>query len=152
VTALATGRYQTFTPSQGVPVQASLGRPKFPLDYELRETVRELMPWGLLDKKLSDDEFTRRYRQRLDRLDLDALRAQFDAISKRHEKRPVLLCFEDVHAGEFCHRRVFADFWQERTGRRIPEVGSGGTVHLDGHNERVIPASQGQFVFREPGQ
>jgi hypothetical protein len=148
VTALATGRYATFRPSMGVPVQISLGRPKFPLDYELHEEIRELMPRGLLGKELSEEEFTRRYR---DRLDLGALRAQFDAISKRHDgKRLVLLCFEDVKAGQFCHRRVFADWFHERTGQRVPEVGGGGTIQLGADNERVIPA--GQFVVREPGR
>ncbi len=124
----------------GVPVQTSLGRPKFPIDYELREQVRELMPRGLFGKGLSEDEFTRRYRERLDRLDLDALRAQFDAISKRNgHKRVVLLCFEDVRAGKLCHRRVFADFWLERTGERIPEVGGGGTVIVDPPENVIRP-------------
>ena len=123
----------------GVPVQTSLGRPKFPLDYELHEQVRELMPRGLFGKGLSEDEFTRGYRERLDRLDLDALRAQFDWISKRNgHKRVVLLCFEDVRAGEHCHRRDFADFWFERRGERIPEVGGGGVIHHDASNERQI--------------
>jgi hypothetical protein len=118
----------------GVPVQTSIGRPRFSLEYELREQVSELMPVGLLGK-MSDDEFTSRYRERLARLDLDALRAKFDAIQKRHDgKRVVLLCFEDVRAGEFCHRRVFADFWLERTGELVPEVGGGGQVNLGSHS------------------
>jgi hypothetical protein len=138
VTALATGRYATFRSPLGVAVQTSIGRPRFPIDYELHEQVRELTPFGL--RKLEGDEFTRRYRERLDKLDLDALRAQFDAISKRHDNaRVVLLCFEDVRAGERCHRRDFADFWFERTGQRVPEVGGGGTLLL------------GDDTFREPG-
>lgn len=134
MTALATSSYKLFRPSMGVPVQTSIGRPKFPIDYELHERIRDLMPWGLLGKELSNDEFTHRYREQLDRLDLDALRTQFDAISKRHDgKRVVLLCFEDVRAGKLCHRRVFADWFRERTGQRIREVGGGGTVILGRH-------------------
>ena len=133
----------------GVPVQTSLGRPKFPIDYELREQVRELMPAGLL--KLSGDQFIRRYRERLDKLDLDALRRQFATISKRHDNaRVVLLCFEDVRAGQLCHRRVFADWFLERTGERIPELGRGGTVIVEGDGT-TIPASAHR-TFREPGQ
>ncbi len=139
MTALATGRYATFRPSLGVPVQASLGRPKFPIRYELHEEIRELMPRGLFGKELSEAEFTGRYRQRLDQLDLDALRAQFDAISKRNgHKRVVLLCFEDVHAGEFCHRRVFADWFQESTGQSVRDVGSGGTVILGSDPDQIV--------------
>ena len=148
MTALATARYAKFRRSMGVPVQASLGRPKFPIDYELHEQVRELMPRGLFGKGLSDDEFTRLYRERLDRLDLDALRAQFDAISKRHDNaRVVLLCFEDVLAGQLCHRRVWADWFHERTGQRVPEVGPTGgepakiddTAHLAGSGFAARP-------------
>jgi Protein of unknown function, DUF488 len=150
VTALATHRYATFRRSMGVSVQTSLGRPRFPIAYELHEQVRELMPRGLFGKGLSEAEFTRQYRELLDRLDLDALRAQFDAISKRHDNaRVVLLCFEDVHAGQFCHRRVFADWFHERTGQRIPEVGRSGTIQLAG-DDNVIPASAHR-IFREPG-
>ena len=121
----------------GVPVQTSVGRPWFRLDYELHEQVRELMPRGLL--KLEGDVFRKAYIAQLDKLDLDALRAQFEAIQKRHDgKRPVLLCFEDVHAGEFCHRRVFADWWKERTGRLVREVGAGGTVILERDPHHVV--------------
>jgi hypothetical protein len=78
------------------------------------------MPWGLLD--VADEEFDVRYRARLDRLDLDALAAKFDSLSARHGgRRLVLLCFEDVHAGQSCHRRIFADYWTERTGIAVPE-------------------------------
>lgn len=141
MTALATARYATFKSSWGVPVQASVGGPKFPIDYELREEVRELMPRGLLS--VSDPaEFTRRYRERLDRLDLDVLHAQFHAISGRHGgKRIVLLCFEDVRAGELCHRRVFADFWIERTGQDVPELVRGNVI-VGGHpdyDQMVLP-------------
>jgi hypothetical protein len=132
VTALATYSYAAFRRSLGVPVQTSLGRPKFPIDYELREQVRELMPQGLFGKNLSDDEFTHHYRGLLDRLDLDTLRTEFDAISKRYDNaRVVLLCFEDVRAGRSCHRRVFADWFYERTGERVPELGGGGAVIVD---------------------
>ena len=36
----------------------------------------------------------------------------------------VLLCYEDVRKGEsdWCHRTIFADWWQEKTGEVIPEL------------------------------
>jgi hypothetical protein len=37
----------------------------------------------------------------------------------------VLLCFEDVLEGEFCHRRVFATWWEEKIGEHVPELGEG---------------------------
>jgi hypothetical protein len=30
----------------------------------------------------------------------------------------VLLCFEDVHVGEFCHRTVFAEWWSSSASSR----------------------------------
>jgi hypothetical protein len=123
VTELATSRYADFTPAMGVPVQTSIGRPKFPIRYDLTEEVRDLMPRGLFGKDLSETEFTARYRGRLDKIGVDRLRRQFDAISRRHGgERLICLCYEDVHAGQFCHRRIFADWWQERTGQVVPEV------------------------------
>jgi hypothetical protein len=123
MTDLATGRYSTFAPAQGVPIQTSIGRPKFPLRYDLTEKVPDLMPFGLLGADLSADEFTAAYRERLDKAGVDSLAATFAAISARHGgARLVLLCFEDVHAGQLCHRRIFADHWLERTGQRVDEV------------------------------
>jgi hypothetical protein len=119
---LATGRFSTFRAEAGVPVAITLSRPKFPLPYRLEHEARRLAPWGLFDVK-DPAEFTRRYRERLDRLDLDALVAKFEAISAAEGgRRLVLLCFEDVHAGQACHRRDFADWFEERTGQAVPEL------------------------------
>ncbi len=120
---LATGRYSTFELAMGVPVATSLGRPKFSITYALDEEVGALKPWGLLGKGLSEDEFTARYRGRLDKTGVGKLQRVFHAISRKYDgARLVLLCFEDVHAGQFCHRRVFAEWWEEYTGQRVPEV------------------------------
>ena len=55
------------------------------------------------------------------------LRAKFEVISDRHGgRRLVILCFEDVLAGHFCHRRVWAGWWHERTGQSVPELEPGG--------------------------
>jgi hypothetical protein len=116
---LATCSYRDFDPAMGVPVQISIGRPKFPLRYDLTEQVRSLMPWGLLGA----DDFVCRYRERLEQIEPGVLTGTFASISERHGgARLVALCFEDVHAGQFCHRRVFAAWWHERTGQPVPEV------------------------------
>lgn len=36
----------------------------------------------------------------------------------------MLLCYEDVSQGLNCHRRTFADFWEQQTGQAIPELAS----------------------------
>lgn len=145
---LATGRYSTFDPSMGVPVAITLGRPKFPLRYKLEHEARRLAPWGLFDVK-DPDEFTSRYRERLDKLDLDALLMKFEAISAQHGGlRAVLLCFEDVHAGQFCHRRVFAEWFERRTGQRAPELEIPAITHTEQYGQLRLDVAQ---LSPEPG-
>lgn len=118
---LATGNYRTFESPMGVPVRITVGAPRWPLDYELRHFIRRLAPWGLM--KLGGEEFVQAYRERLDRLDVDALAERFEVISAEEGgQRLVLLCYEDVLGGQLCHRRVWADWWYERTGQLIPEI------------------------------
>ena len=118
---LATGRYRTFEKSMGVPVAISLGKPKWPLPYQIVDEIRRLMPWGLLNRDLDFDEFTLRYRERLDRTGVEALAVRFEQIASEHGEPVVLLCWEDLSKAS-CHRRVFANWWTERTGESVPEL------------------------------
>lgn len=65
-TPLATVRYQTWRPVDGVPIRSSVGEPKIwrhgPLIF-----VRELAPFGISGRRLDVDEAHRRYVARLDR-------------------------------------------------------------------------------------
>jgi hypothetical protein len=118
---LRTGRYTTHRPESGVAVATSIGQPKWPLPYPLKHELRDLMPFGLFGRDLPPHDFEAGYRRRLDRLGVDRLREQFEAIAADHPGAPlVLLCWEKP--GEPCHRRVFADWWREQTGQNVPEV------------------------------
>lgn len=62
------------------------------------------------------------YADMLDETGVDAIRRDFARISQENGGRGlVLLCFEDL-AKAHCHRRLFADFWQARTGQAVPEL------------------------------
>jgi uncharacterized protein (DUF488 family) len=102
-----------------VPVGVSIGKPKFPLGYEC-VYLRRAAPWGL--REIADnDEFTRRYRERLDSIGIALVRRRFRSISAEHDDRGlVLLCFE--RPGQFCHRRVLAEWIEEQTGQVVPEL------------------------------
>jgi hypothetical protein len=106
----------------GVPVQTSLGRPKYPLGYELVEEVHALKPWGLLGTP--EPEFTRKYRVRLDKVGVSKLQRVFHAVSRKHDgARLVLLCHEDVLGRrQSCHRSTFAAWYAEQTGHAVPEL------------------------------
>jgi hypothetical protein len=113
---LATGRYRSFHPSQGLPVGVTLGKPKFPLGYRIAAEIDELKPYGLAFRKppLTPAEFDAAYRRRLDQIGVDRLRERFEQIAAEHGEPLCLLCFEDVLAGERCHRRTFAAWWSGR--------------------------------------
>ena len=105
-----------------VPVGVTLGRPRFKVDYAyvyLRLLAPQKYMWGK-----SHEEFSRLYRQYLEQIGFARIKAELEDISIGHgDKDLILLCFEDVHKGENCHRRVFAEWWQEKTGEEVPEVG-----------------------------
>ncbi len=119
---LATSSWKQYRPGMGVPVRITLGKPRFRLPYSYEE-VRLLAPTPAIFRLRDDAEFERAYLDHLDRIGVERLRGAFDAISDKHGgRRLVLLCYEDVLAGQLCHRRMFARWWQEQTGQEVPEM------------------------------
>lgn len=109
---LKTGKY--------VAVRISLGTPKWPLGYEIAGEIKDLMPWGMLNK-YSHEEFIHRYRERLDKIGVNRIQRELSRFSG--EKPVVLLCYEDVRKpGEWCHRTHFAEWWHDRTGEIVEEL------------------------------
>jgi hypothetical protein len=102
----------------GRPVRTSQGYPWWRCDANDATSLLDLTPDpGYFRAPV--DEFTRRYVAQLDRVGVEALRQQFQLLD---DGRPlVLLCFERIAA--HCHRRLFAEWWQQQTGEVIPEVG-----------------------------
>jgi hypothetical protein len=115
---LLTSSYAAFRPSWGVAVQISSARPKFPVGYSIAAEIRALMPRGLLG--LRGPKFERAYLERLDRIGVGELRAQFERIAREQGDPLVLCCFEP--AGQPCHRRTFANWWYQHTGEPVPEI------------------------------
>ena len=128
-------------PLAAQPVRISLGLPKFWPAAAAFPYVAELAPAGLL--QIEDDaEFERRYRTRLDRIGVETLRHRFEQIEPTvGVRRLCLLCFEDLSAGEDCHRRTFAAWWQERTSETVPEVGKLAKTTLAGAAQEM-PANR----------
>lgn len=119
---MATQRYQDFVPEMGEAVRVTLGRPRFKLAYDY-DVVAELAPTAQIFKLKSDADFEYAYLAHLDRIGVERLRASFAEVSKRHGGlRLVFLCFEDVLAGQLCHRRMFARWWRDNTGEDVPEL------------------------------
>lgn len=114
-------------------VRISLGSPRWDVGYVISGAINELMPKGLLGK-YDDDKaaFEREYRKILNRYGAGVIAQklkQFEALGKD----VVLLCYEDVRKGEndWCHRTMFATWWQEQTGEVVEELKDPSTPKID---------------------
>lgn len=105
------------------PVRISLGVPKFWPAAERLPFIAELAPDGWMMSR-EGEAFGAAYLAKLDRIGVDLIAERFEAITTVHAGALALMCFEDVLAGQGCHRRLFADWWLERTGEVVPEVGA----------------------------
>lgn len=121
---LSTSRYSNPELKTGkyVAVGISAGNPRFALGYTVQKYIRELAPGNDL-RKIDDYElFCKLYREQLDRLDIALL------ISHTFQDVPpnahvVFLCFEDIRKeGIWCHRTIFAEWYEERTSEKIVEL------------------------------
>ena len=132
-TPLATARYQdhqSIIASGLVPVRSSLGAPRWRLKYELSERLRSITPTRTMLAIKDVYEFATAYRVHLDEVGVEAVQTEIANISATHDEKPLLLlCFEDVRElGEMsCHRRVFARWWEEKTGQVVPELRTEGS-------------------------
>lgn len=113
-----------------VPVGMSRGAPRGTMAKRLPYRYKRLLdlapPKDLFGRwiagTIGPDEYTRVYRGCLDSLGPEEVLAQLENKSAGNGGKPlVLLCW--CSPGEFCHRRVWADWYLEKTGREIPELG-----------------------------
>lgn len=105
-------------------VRISLGSPRWSVGYTIDGVINELMPRGLFGKYDNDKlTFEKEYRKILDRYGVGLISQKLKEYEKLG-KDVVLLCYEDVRKGEndWCHRTMFAKWWNERTGEVIQEL------------------------------
>ncbi len=122
---LATCSYRGFHPSMGIPVRTSVGKPKHRLGYRLDAEARSLFPtYKML--KLPYDEYRYQYLSHLRAkgvVHFEKIFRSLLTIYQRYGDRLVLLCYEDVIGeGDWCHRRMFSEFWQGTGGCMVPEL------------------------------
>ncbi|MBD5464120.1 MAG: DUF488 domain-containing protein [Lachnospiraceae bacterium] len=107
------------------PVGISIGQPKFPLGYKLREQCYSLAPKGhMLNMDL--ESFKSAYYDKLEGIGTEKIISMVNRLNERAQsegKDLVLLCYEDVRVPEYwCHRTIFAEWWAENTGEEIREL------------------------------
>ena len=123
---LFTSRYQRFRAGQGAPVRTTVGGARFPLGYELAGHARLITPTWALVKLDHEQAYRELYRARLDGAGVDAIAEELgDIAHNAGTDRLVLLCFCDLSVpppDAWCHRRMFAEWWQQATGVDVPEL------------------------------
>ena len=107
------------------PVGISIGKPKWPLGYELRDQCYQLAPKGYM-LQMDIVPFTAIYEEKLDNIGIGNITRILEGYkdkAKKEGKEVVLLCYEDVRKeGEWCHRTIFANWWRKKTGEIIREL------------------------------
>jgi len=126
---LWTSRYQSFQPEWGAPIPITLGMPKFRLGYVIGPSERDLAPdyaWF----NASTETYTIRMIEKFDRFGVEHYEGIFDRHAASSGKTDlVLLCYEDLSKPrEFCHRRLFSVWWEEKTGQVVREKGLSATM------------------------
>ncbi len=119
---IVTSRFSYKIPADKyVGVGIAVGKPKWELPYKC-EHLNALAPYGIF-KKYKGEEFKKRYFLKLEELGVNRVRAMLENISRRNGYRDIaLLCWENLNKGLTCHRRYFAEWWQEKTGEEIEEL------------------------------
>ena len=128
---IATARYfatDAIKESGLAPVASTVGFPKFPLGYHFAGTSPHVAPRGIFGRDLDEVTFRKLYYERLDSIGVKKIEDLLKAIAKAEDaKGVVLLCFCDLEKG-YCHRRLFAEWWELNTGQNVPEITADGLV------------------------
>ena len=134
-----------------IKIGITLGKPKFALRYQVDATITELAPSGAMFHIYDRKIFTEQYFARMNRLGVGGVQDLLEPYVEEG-KDLVLLCYEDLRKpGEWCHRQVFAEWWEKKTGVRIQELElmDAGSVdrfltELEGKKEK--PKNQPSFT------
>lgn len=98
------------------------GLPRFKLKYKLAGNVIQIAPPRYLFNENRRIIFTEKYFIYMDKQGIGAIQNLLDYYLCQ-EKDVVLCCYEDVRIpDEWCHRLVFAEWYEKETGIRIKEL------------------------------
>lgn len=104
------------------PVQISLGLPKFEISYRISSSLSILFPTYPMLSLGDESVYREKYIQLLNQRGLGVILAEMHKVAVPG-KETILLCFEDLRKpGTWCHRRMFAEWLQSKTGKVIEEL------------------------------
>lgn len=122
--------------SGAVPIRITAGHPRFSLPYKLAGSIPELAP---LREWFDRSNFADLYVAKLEKWGPAYYVERFEELGDGHPV--VLLCFENVTAGEVCHRRMFAGWWIVKTGEEIEELPDLGPAKRKPREVKAAPIS-----------
>lgn len=128
-----TSRYgnKNLSNHNSIKVGISIGKPKFNIDYEVKERVLELAPdYSWL--KLPYNIYKEKYINKLDSIGVDMIIYILLYISQKYGNKDItLLCFEDIRKeDQWCHRTIFSEWFKEKTGININELEKKETIEI----------------------
>ena len=107
------------------PVGISIGKPRFKTGYEIREQCYALAPKGH-KPKMEHEAYREADFKKLEEIGADKIIGivqRMDERAQEEGKTLVLLCYEDLRKpDQWCHRTLFAEWWQKMTGEVINEL------------------------------
>ena len=112
-------------------IQAPLSISQYPPKWYVGAQFKVLAPpWALVDmahKGLSRELYTKEF-HRLVLADLDP-REVYDAIVAEYTENVTLMCFEKLeNPGDFCHRRIVAEWFEKQLDIKVPEWKRAATI------------------------
>lgn len=125
-TLIYTSRYSNkdIAKSDLIPIGISLYPPKYRIAFKVQAYIKELAPTrDMLGLPFSQYEL--KYLAILESLGVEKIRGLIQAYVPANASlsKVVLLCFEDLSKQDkWCHRRIFANWWEKKTSEIIPEL------------------------------
>lgn len=128
---LVTCSFGEYLPSMGAPIRTSRGTPRW-FQYPLPLAWDNIMPDGWMLNIEDEMEYRRTYFEKLNRIGLDTLKGDADYLASQWQRmdgrkpdRLVLMCYEKLSKpGNWCHRTMFADWWEMMTEQFVGEFGA----------------------------
>ena len=118
-------------------VQISIGDPKFAIPYRIDHELSILAPLPAIFRYPDYAIFETEYRKQLGATGVNRIQDELERVANLN-KITVLLCFEDIRKpDQWCHRRIFAKWWEEKTGQEVAELRERDPVRLTPRERRL---------------
>lgn len=108
-------------PEDMIKVRISLGNPRWKTPYQISGTIKLLMPHRE-SLQLDIQSAVSDYKKKLSQTDIETVKKEILAFGEN----VILLCFENVTKDDsWCHRRIFAEWYEQKTGEVVQELPCG---------------------------